>query len=1085
LNFSAATLNNASPRIQITQNYLNVLGGQMGPGNMFGMFNFNASAVHDILIANWGCTNTDGSTTTFIDGRYAYNLTVSNCWCWGNECFVYSATAGCHDWAIVNNYHMGSTNIVDQTDCYSLGDMHNIVIQGNFIENRAPGNQSAGRHNDCIQTFQGGESNNGVPSGFVIRYNWIVQGEQSGDGSTSFTMMENLAQNGATDASDIYGNVFVFGAGTIFSGNGVTFDSCDSGAVVRFYNNTVINYASAGGGLPGGPTRFQNSGNLYAENNLFEAASAESGLVQWSWTIQKSDYNIYYNYASPGSTYAGTHGLENSDPRFNNFAGGDYSLQSSSPAIGAGDNSVGATYNQGIAPGSTWPNPTLVTRSGAWDVGAFVYASGNTNAVISVSPGSLNYGPLLVGATSNLSFTVQNVGTGTLTGTASVGLPFSIVSGGNYNLGANGSQTVTVAFNPGAASNYTQSVTFTGGGGTSATVAGSATNAPTPTPIIQVTPGSIAYGTILTGTSTTNSFTVQNTGAGTLTGTASVGSPFSIVSGGSYSLGANGSQTVMVAFIPGAASNYTQSVIFTGGAGTNTTVTGSATNAPVVLTPVIQVTPGSIAYGTILTGTSTTNTFVVQNVGTGTLTGTASVGSPFSIVSGGSYNLGANASQPVKVAFNPGAAGNYTQNVTFTGGAGTNTTVTGSATNAPVVLTPVIQVTPGSIAYGTILTGTSATNSFTVQNVGTGTLTGTASVGSPFSIISGGSYSLGANASQMVKVAFNPGAASNYTQSVIFTGGAGTITTVTGSATNVPPVLPAVSPISVDATDVDLSLSGLQIYAGTTVQFSATATNVQTWQWRYTVNGGSPVVYTNGTSPITNISCYFDTNTISNSYVWTLVVSNGQGWAESQTNLYVEAQPGPGGTITTNTGISFAATSGNLTSMFTATAIINGVSNSYIYLPLLPAGDISSGAAVYNFTITNAGNYEVQALVDAPSTDANSFYVNIDGQPQGSSMIWDIMPVTSGFEQRIVSWRGNGSENNDQIVPQVFSLGAGPHSIIFVGREPGTALAGFTLLQVLPASPAASQSILSMPVPPPATPDGLRYASPGTIPSSK
>jgi hypothetical protein len=171
--------------------------------------------------------------------------------------------------------------------------------------------------------------------------------------------------------------------------------------------------------------------------------------------------------------------------------------------------------------------------------------------------------------------------------------------------------------------------------------------------------------------------------------------------------------------------------------------------------------------------------------------------------------------------------------------------------------------------------------------------------------------------------------------------------------------------------------------------------------------------------------------------------------------------------------------------MFTATAIINGVSNSYIYLPLLPAGDISSGAAVYNFTITNAGNYEVQALVDAPSTDANSFYVNIDGQPQGSSMIWDIMPVTSGFEQRIVSWRGNGSENNDQIVPQVFSLGAGPHSIIFVGREPGTALAGFTLLQVLPASPAASQSILSMPVPPPATPDGLRYASPGTIPSSK
>ena len=33
---------------------------------------------------------------------------------------------------------------------------------------------------------------------------------------------------------------------------------------------------------------------------------------------------------------------------------------------------------------------------------------------------------------------------------------------------------------------------------------------------------------------------------------------------------------------------------------------------------------------------------------------------------------------------------------------------------------PVIQVTPGSITYGTVLSGTSVTNSFTVQNVGAG-----------------------------------------------------------------------------------------------------------------------------------------------------------------------------------------------------------------------------------------------------------------------------------------------------------------------------------------------------------------------------
>jgi len=71
-------------------------------------------------------------------------------------------------------------------------------------------------------------------------------------------------------------------------------------------------------------------------------------------------------------------------------------------------------------------------------------------------------------------------------------------------------------------------------------------------------------------------------GNGTLSGMASVGAPFSILSGGSYSLSANGSQTVMVAFSPSAAGSYNQSVTFTGGGGTNTSVSGSATNVPPV-----------------------------------------------------------------------------------------------------------------------------------------------------------------------------------------------------------------------------------------------------------------------------------------------------------------------------------------------------------------------------------------------------------------------------------------------------------------------------------------------------------------------
>ncbi|HKW29566.1 MAG TPA: choice-of-anchor D domain-containing protein [Verrucomicrobiae bacterium] len=463
--------------------------------------------------------------------------------------------------------------------------------------------------------------------------------------------------------------------------------------------------------------------------------------------------------------------------------------------------------------------------------------------------------------------------------------------------------------------------------------------------------------------------------------------------------------------------------------------------------PTLQVTPGSISYGTILSGTSKTNSFTVANVGTGTLSGSASVSAPFSVVAGGSYSLGAGQTQLVVVAFSPLVASNYNQSVSFSGGTGTNTTVTGSATNAPVP-TPILQVTPGSIGYGTILSGTSKTNSFTVANVGTGTLSGSASVSAPFSVVAGGSYSLGAGQTQLVVVAFSPLVASNYNQSVSFSGGAGTNTTVTGSATNAP-VLPTISAISVNATDVDLISPGLEIYSGTTVQFSAMATNAQTWQWSYSINGGASVVYTNSTSPITNISYYFGTNTVGDSYVWTLVVSNGQAWAESETNLTVEMSP--------NGGLTFAAASAPANGLLTASTIINGVEFNYIYQPLPSIGDVSSGTAVYNFTITNAGNYEIQALVNAPNVNANSFYVNIDSQPQDSTTIWDIMPLTSGFEQRLVSWRGNGSENNDQIVPKTFNLGAGLHQIVFTGREPGTALASFTLIPVASGTANTSQ----------------------------
>jgi M6 family metalloprotease-like protein len=92
--------------------------------------------------------------------------------------------------------------------------------------------------------------------------------------------------------------------------------------------------------------------------------------------------------------------------------------------------------------------------------------------VISVTPASQDFGSIQLATTADLSFTVQNTGGATLSGTASVPAPFTIVSGSPYSLTANQTTTVTVRYSPISAGTNSQNVTFTGGGGASAAVSG-------------------------------------------------------------------------------------------------------------------------------------------------------------------------------------------------------------------------------------------------------------------------------------------------------------------------------------------------------------------------------------------------------------------------------------------------------------------------------------------------------------------------------------------------------------------------------------------------------------------------------------
>ena len=113
---------------------------------------------------------------------------------------------------------------------------------------------------------------------------------------------------------------------------------------------------------------------------------------------------------------------------------------------------------------------------------------------------------------------------------------------------------------------------------------------------------------------------------------------------------------------------------------------GSVDGQVILLAPAISVSPASQDFGTIQVGTTDERTFYVTNSGGRTVRGSATVPAPFSIVSGGTYNLAANAAQAVVIRYSPAVAGTNNAIVTFTGGAGATRPVIGAAYSANLLV---------------------------------------------------------------------------------------------------------------------------------------------------------------------------------------------------------------------------------------------------------------------------------------------------------------------------------------------------------------------------------------------------------------
>ncbi|MDD2715293.1 MAG: choice-of-anchor D domain-containing protein [Candidatus Wallbacteria bacterium] len=94
--------------------------------------------------------------------------------------------------------------------------------------------------------------------------------------------------------------------------------------------------------------------------------------------------------------------------------------------------------------------------------------------------------------------------------------------------------------------------------------------------------------------------------------------------------------------------------------------------------PVPSVSPNPYSFGDVTVGGYKDKTFTVSNIGGGTLSGSVSGGSPFSIVSGSPYNIPGGSSASVKVRFAPTSAGYSSVQANFTGGGGVTVSIDGN-----------------------------------------------------------------------------------------------------------------------------------------------------------------------------------------------------------------------------------------------------------------------------------------------------------------------------------------------------------------------------------------------------------------------
>jgi len=381
---------------------------------------------------------------------------------------------------------------------------------------------------------------------------------------------------------------------------------------------------------------------------------------------------------------------------------------------------------------------------------------------------------------------------------------------------------------------------------------------------MSLTPASVSFGNLNVGNTASQTVQLSNTGNSSMTVSqvAASGSGIS-VSGLAAPVTIAPSQSVplTVKFAPSSGGAVAGSLTVTNSEGINAVaaVTGTGVQAG------ISVTPTSASFGSVVTGNTNSQTVQLKNNGTASLTVSqvAATGSGFS-VSGVAVplTLAPGASSTFNVQYAPTAAGAVNGSVTIVSNA-PNSPSTVSLSGTGTAATYTLSVNPGSLSFGSVNDGSTASQSFSVTNTGNSnvSISGMSATGAGFSIAGGGAVTLSPNQSTSVSVQFAPTVAGSAQGSVTIASNGTGASAVALSGTGVAPQVNHTVALNWEASTS--SVTGYNVYrssvSGSSYAkinsslvggVSFTDSNVQTGQTYYYVAtsvdaNGNESVYSN------------------------------------------------------------------------------------------------------------------------------------------------------------------------------------------------------------------------------------------------